>query len=763
MHRVGSAGNTSGSNRPRKEKRLTYVLNASDDTKHCAGVNCLAVLKSNGSGRSDYMFTGSRDGTLKRWAIDEEEATCSATFESHVDWVNDAVLVSDHTLVSCSSDTTLKTWNCLSNGVCTKTLRQHSDYVTCLAAAGKNSNIVASGGLGGEVFVWDIEAALAPVSKSNDSTEEEASNGPSGGGSNLPITSLRTINSSNSLHSASNHGYVPTAAKGHKESVYALAMNDSGTILVSGGTEKVVRVWDPRSGLKTMKLRGHTDNVRALLLDSTGRYCLSGSSDSMIRLWDLGQQRCVHSYAVHTDSVWALASTTSFSHVYSGGRDQSLYLTDLSTRESMLLCTEDYPILQLALDDESIWVTSTDSSVHRWPAEGHNPQKMFQRGGSFLAGNLSFSRARASLEGSTPVPVYREPTLKVPGIPAIVQHEILNNRRHVLTKDTAGSVKKWEITRGTVIEDYGKVSFEEKKKELFEMVSIPAWFTVDTRLGSLSIHLDTPQCFSAEMYSADLNIAGKPEDDKVNLARETLKGLLAHWLAKRKQRLGSQSSANGEVQSVKDISARSMTHSRIEVDGSAENDSMIYPPFEFSAVYPPSIITEGSQGGAWRKKITDLDGTEDEKDLPWWVMDCVLNNRLPPRENTKCSFYLHPCEGSTIQILTQGKLSAPRILRIHKVINYVVEKTVLDKSMEGAAGDGTFAPGLAGGPLQHSTTVGDGSLRSGLRPWQRMRPAIEILCNNQVLSPDMSLATVRAYVWKKPEDLVLHYRVMQGR
>lgn len=33
----------------------------------------------------------------------------------------------------------------------------------------------------------------------------------------------------------------------------------------------------------------------------------------------------------------------------------------------------------------------------------------------------------------------------------------------------------------------------------------------------------------------------------------------------------------------------------------------------------------------------------------------------------RCSFYLHPCEGSTVQILTQGKLSAPRILRIHKV------------------------------------------------------------------------------------------------
>ncbi|KAG8472808.1 hypothetical protein CXB51_034689 [Gossypium anomalum] len=807
MHRVGSAGNNANSNRPRKEKRLRYVLSDTDDTKalgtdvssfwhvalqHCAGINCLAVLKSSFSDGCNYLLTGSRDGTLKRWALDDDAATCSATFESHLDWVNDTVIAGDNTLVSCSSDTTLKTWNCLSDGTCTSTLRQHSDYVTCLAAAEKNTNVVASGGLGGEVFVWDIEAAVTPLSKSSDVLEDNCSNGINGSANSLSISSLRTISSSNSIaaQTAQCHGYVPISAKGHKESVYALAINDSGSLLVSGGTEKVaftstqfkcsdnnmflfpydilqrmvVRVWDPRTGSKTMKLRGHTDNIRALLMDSTGRYCLSGSSDSMIRLWDLGQQRCVHSYAVHMDSVWALASTPTFSHVYSGGRDLSLYLTDLTTRESLLLCTKEHPILQLALHDDSIWVATTDSSVHRWPAEGKNPQKVFQRGGSFLAGNLSFSRARVSLEGSTPAPVYKEPIFTIPGTPAIVQHEILNNRRHVLTKDTAGSVKLWEITKGVVIEDYGQVSFDEKKEQLFEMVSIPAWFTVDTRLGSLSVHLDTPQCFSAEMYSADLNITGKPEDDKVNLARETLKGLLAHWMTKRRQRLGSQASVNGDVLSGKDITTKSLTHSRIEVDVNAENDSMVYPSFEFSTVSPPSIITEGSQGGPWRKKITELDGTEDEKDFPGWVLDCVLSNKLPPRENTKCSFYLHPCEGSAVQILTQGKLSAPRILRIHKVVNYVVEK--LDKPSDNANTDGTFSPGL-GGRLQH-LAVGDGSFRSGLKPWQKPRPSVEILCNNQasqlhVLSPDMSLATVRAYVWKKPEDLVLNYRVIQGR
>ena len=68
-----------------------------------------------------------------------------------------------------------------------------------------------------------------------------------------------------------------------------------------------------------------------------------------------------------------------------------------------MLCTKEDPILQMALQDDSIWIATTNSSVDRFPAEVHNPQKIFQRGGSFIAGNLSFTRARASLEGSAPV------------------------------------------------------------------------------------------------------------------------------------------------------------------------------------------------------------------------------------------------------------------------------------------------------------------------------------------------------------------------
>ena len=36
------------------------------------------------------------------------------------------------------------------------------------------------------------------------------------------------------------HVHVATTLVGHKESIYSIAMNDSGTVLVSGSTEKVI-------------------------------------------------------------------------------------------------------------------------------------------------------------------------------------------------------------------------------------------------------------------------------------------------------------------------------------------------------------------------------------------------------------------------------------------------------------------------------------------------------------------------------------------
>ena len=47
-----------------------------------------------------------------------------------------------------------------------------------------------------------------------------------------------------------------------KGSVYALALNALGSLVIAGTAESLVRVFDSRTGAKVMKLRGHTGNVR---------------------------------------------------------------------------------------------------------------------------------------------------------------------------------------------------------------------------------------------------------------------------------------------------------------------------------------------------------------------------------------------------------------------------------------------------------------------------------------------------------------------
>ena len=67
----------------------------------------------------------------------------------------------------------------------------------------------------------------------------------------------------------------------------------------------------------------------------------------------------------------------------------------------------------------------------------------------------------------------------------------------------------------------------------------------------------------------------------------------------------------------------------------------------------------------------------------------------------------------------------------------MIEKLVLDKPFEGGSSDGTFGLGLGSGQSQLSS-IGDGTFQSGIKPWQKMNPSIEILCNNQVNAKNLS-------------------------
>ncbi|KAJ8893603.1 hypothetical protein PR048_006203 [Dryococelus australis] len=403
------------------------------------------------------------------------------------------VVLTVNVLISASSDTTVKVWNA-HKGFCMSTLRTHKDYVKALAYA-RDREQVASAGLDRAIFLWDVNTLTALTASNNTVTI-------------CFFTVLNNIQPVKKImadhHSSERSRYVEyieekipayetSSLNGNKDSIYSLAMNPSGTVIVSGSTEKVLRVWDPRTCAKLMKLKGHTDNVKALVMNRDGTQCLSGSSDGTIKLWSLGQQRCVTTIRVHDEGVWALLTTDSFSHVISGGRDRKIYMTDIRFPDrNVLICEENAPVLKMVLtpDQNSLWVATSESSIKNWPILRRDPQ-----------GDCTDDEALK--------PQSLKPELSIKGGPAVRHYHILNDKRHILAKDTDSNVMVYDVLKACKVEELGQVDFDEEVKKRFKMVYVPNWFNVDLKTGMLTIHLgqDENDCFSAWVSAREAGLA----------------------------------------------------------------------------------------------------------------------------------------------------------------------------------------------------------------------------------------------------------------
>jgi WD repeat-containing protein 48 len=124
------------------------------------------------------------------------------------------------------------------------------------------------------------------------------------------------------------------------------------------------------------------------------------------------------------------------------------------------------------------------------------------------------------------------PISLIPGGAAIRQAAVLNDKRHILTKDANDNVALYDVLRARKIEDLGQINFQEEIKNRFKVVHVPNWFNVDLKTGMLTIHLgqDEVDCFSAWVSARDAGIRDCPEpDQKVNYGKLLLQALFEHW------------------------------------------------------------------------------------------------------------------------------------------------------------------------------------------------------------------------------------------
>ena len=73
--------------------------------------------------------------------------------------------------------------------------------------------------------------------------------------------------------------------EGHTSSVNTVAVTSDNKHIISGSSDKTIRIWNLLEKTQETILQGHTDSVWTVAVTSDNKYIISGSSDKTIRIW----------------------------------------------------------------------------------------------------------------------------------------------------------------------------------------------------------------------------------------------------------------------------------------------------------------------------------------------------------------------------------------------------------------------------------------------------------------------------------------------
>ncbi|MCP4221511.1 MAG: WD40 repeat domain-containing protein [bacterium] len=271
-------------------------------------------------GETEYIFSASITPNGKRAVTgsirsvrlwDLEDFKCVREFKGHDDCVMAVAISPDgSTVLSGSWDKTIRLWNA-ETGKCEK-LFSHTflEAINCLCLTPDGQQVVA--GDNNRITFWDMHTGV-------------------------PLKSYRSV----MLEERDELVSTIQIAEGIRppqelcDETMALSMSIDGKVLISGGHNGIVRVWDTEADKCLKELKGHTDVVGSVAVTPCGKLAVSGSWDKTLKVWNLETGACIKTLVGHSDSISTVAVNAEGTLVISGSEDQLIKVWNIQSGQPL--------------------------------------------------------------------------------------------------------------------------------------------------------------------------------------------------------------------------------------------------------------------------------------------------------------------------------------------------------------------------------------------------------------------------------------------
>lgn len=293
---------------------------------------------------SRWLAIGHRNGVVSLRDLTNPQAPAQSVKDGHGRFVRSLVFNADGTkLFTGSGDGTLRRWRTQPLAPDGEPIKTSHGTVYGIAL-NRDGTQLASGGRDGTVQLWDAstgQALRGPIQLPQDkgpvwalayrpsvSTQAAesaagelvvASGVREGGGSYLVVLDTKTFEFSKAAYYA------------HAEDTMTLAISPLGRFAVSGSRDNTLRVRDlmrpVNDAAGSVRIGGHQGDVRTVAVSPDSRWVASGGADNTVRLWRVGSGEALGLPLLgHSQAVTAVTFSADGRWLVSGSRDGTVRL-----------------------------------------------------------------------------------------------------------------------------------------------------------------------------------------------------------------------------------------------------------------------------------------------------------------------------------------------------------------------------------------------------------------------------------------------------